>query len=64
LYSKLTDKKVRIGPIHGKALSKDFIGPGPGAYETNPSSVMNPTLAKKLLLNKQSKCNIAQSPSG
>ena len=64
MYTKLTDKKFNITNSYAKSQKKDFISPGPGAYETNPSSVENKQLARKLILQGQSKNNLlASSPS-
>ena len=46
LYAKLTDKKGgQQMSVQGKApaaAKKELVTPGPGAYETNSSSVINP----------------------
>jgi len=42
MYTKLTDKKFKISnSYYANSQKKEFVSPGPGAYETNPSSVEN-----------------------
>ena len=40
------------------------ITPGPGAYETNDSSVISTQYTRKLMMDKTSKKNLDGSPSG
>lgn len=46
MYAKLQDKKFKFtqsssGTSNSNPMKRDFVTPGPGAYETNPSSVEN-----------------------
>lgn len=41
----------------------DNVSPGPGAYETNESSVINKQLTRKLINDRTSKRNLNGSPS-
>jgi hypothetical protein len=61
MYSKVTDKR---GAVVAKKSLEQNITPGPGAYETNDSSVVSTAYTKKLFIDKTSKIHLDGSPSG
>lgn len=61
MYSKVTDKR---GAVVMKKLKDLNITPGPGAYETNDSSVISTQYTRRAILDKTSKKNLDGSPSG
>ena len=61
MYSKAAEKK---GGVTLKKMLETNITPGPGAYETNDSSVVSTQYTRKLMLDRTSRKNLDGSPSG